>query len=136
MTVPLMWMYGTANAGKSPMAKSVARWCEEENLLLASFFFARSDPSRNYIRCFIPTPAYSMVQCIPEGRHLIEQAVGSDPLIFSRSLSAQISYLIIRPLSTLAQTVDVNDQWPCVVIDSWAQASYYANVKVQSGAKL
>ena len=90
-------------------------WCEQESLLLASFFFSRSDPSRDNIRQFVPTLAYSIIQFIPESQRLVGQAVDSDPLIFSRSLDAQISRLILSPLSTIARNAS-NPTIPHVLV--------------------
>ena len=99
----LMWMYGAAGAGKSSIARSFAEWCQEGKTLLASFFF-RSDPLRNNIKRFIATLAYDIIQSIPDSRPFIEQAIESDPHIFSRSLDAQILYLIPKPLSQVKMT--------------------------------
>jgi len=37
----IMWMYGPAGAGKSTIAQTIAEMCDEEMLLLASFFFLK-----------------------------------------------------------------------------------------------
>jgi len=102
----LTWIYGAAGAGKSSIARSIAEWCQKERILLASFFFFRSDPQRNNIRRFIATLAYDIIQSVPlaDSRHFIEHAVESDPHIFSRSLDAQILYLIPKPLSQVKMT--------------------------------
>jgi len=78
--------------------------CQEEKILLASFFFFRSDPLRNNFKRFIPTLAYDIIQSVPDCRSIIERVVESDPHIFHRSLDAQIHHLILSPLSQVAQT--------------------------------
>ena len=35
----IMWVYGPAGAGKSAISQTIAEMCEEEMILLASFFF-------------------------------------------------------------------------------------------------
>ncbi|KAF9254271.1 hypothetical protein L218DRAFT_886647, partial [Marasmius fiardii PR-910] len=40
------WLRGSAGAGKSAIAQTVAERCEG-NRLVASFFFSRTDPARN-----------------------------------------------------------------------------------------
>src|SRR6188768_2201505 len=43
----VMWLYGTAGAGKSAIAQSIAELCHEMDLLLASFFFSSRSPHRS-----------------------------------------------------------------------------------------
>jgi len=54
----IMWVYGPAGAGKSAIAQTIAEMCEEEIILLASFFFSRNDPSRSTVKPLIATIAY------------------------------------------------------------------------------
>ena len=112
-----MWIYGAAGAGKSSIARSIAEWCQKEGILLASFFFFRSDPQRNNFKRFIATLAYDITQSVPDSRPFIEHAVESDPHIFSRSLDAQILHLVLKPLSQVAQSRAVAGQpLPHVII--------------------
>ncbi len=99
-----MWLYGAAGAGKSSIAWSTAEMCATKGLLLASFFFCRLDPSRNNIKNFIATLAFTITLSVPESRLLIDQAVECNPHIFSRSLDTQLLHLILNPLSQLTQS--------------------------------
>jgi len=101
---PVMWLYGAAGAGKSSIAWSTAEMCATKGILLASFFFCRSDPSRNNIKNFIATLAFTITLSIPESRPLIDHAVERNPHIFSRSLDTQLLDLILDPLSQLPQS--------------------------------
>src|SRR6266511_4219231 len=68
----ILWLYGAAGSGKTSITRTIAEWCDEENRLLASFFFFfRSDSSRNSIKQFIPTLAYNTTQTIPGSRSTI-----------------------------------------------------------------
>ncbi|KDR69201.1 hypothetical protein GALMADRAFT_145603 [Galerina marginata CBS 339.88] len=96
-----MWLYGPAGAGKSAIAQSIAELCFAEGRLLASFFFGRSDPSRNHGRFLIPTIAYQISTTFPSTREGIIKAIDRDPLIFTRSLSTQFSALVVEPLQSL-----------------------------------
>jgi len=49
----IMWVYGPAGAGKSAIAQTIAEMCDEEMILLASFFFSRNDPSRSTVSTLI-----------------------------------------------------------------------------------
>jgi hypothetical protein len=96
---PIMWLYGGAGAGKSTIARTISEWCHEERLLLSSFFFWRSDPTRNHIKTFLATLVYSITQCIPEMRQrVVELAVEEDRHIFSRNLESQFIDLVYGPL--------------------------------------
>jgi len=94
----VMWLYGPAGSGKSAIARSIAERCYEEGILVASYFFSRSDPTRNHGRSLIATIAYQASICFPDIRDQVVEKIGRDPLIFTRSLDAQILALIVEPI--------------------------------------
>ena len=94
----IMWLYGSAGAGKSAIAHKIAHRCNLQNLLLASFFFARSDPTRCTAKYLIATIAYQITISIPGAREKIVATVEKDPPIFTRSLEAQVISLIVKPI--------------------------------------
>jgi len=94
----ILWFYGPAGAGKSAIAHNIAKRCDLENLLLASFFFSRSDSTRNNSRSLITTLAYQIAINIPGTRERIVAAIERDPLILTRSMEAQLVSLIVEPL--------------------------------------
>jgi hypothetical protein len=94
----ILWFYGPAGAGKSAIAHTIAKRCELEKLLLASFFFSRSDPTRSNSRSLITTISYQITINIPGAREKVVAAIERDPLILSRSLEAQVAALIVEPL--------------------------------------
>jgi hypothetical protein len=96
--VIILWMYGPAGAGKSAIAHDIARRCDLEKRLLASFFFSRSDPTRSNAKSLIATIAYQIVVNVPGTREKIVATLEQDPLILSRSLEAQVTALIVEPL--------------------------------------
>jgi NACHT domain len=97
----IMWVYGPAGSGKSAIAQTVAEMCEEEMILLASFFFSRNDPSRSNARPLIATIVYQITFNLPGVRDAVLRAVERDPRIFSKSLAVQLKYLIVEPLQPL-----------------------------------
>ena len=99
----IMWLYGPAGAGKSAIAQTIAEQCHASGLLLASFFFSRTDPKRNNEKSLVASIAYQIALNVPEARSAIEAAVDRDPAIFHRSLEAQLSMLIIEPLTELSR---------------------------------
>ena len=94
----ILWMYGPAGAGKSAIAHDIAHRCDLEKLLLASFFFSRSDPARSSAKFLIATIAYQIAITIPGTREKIVFTIEQDPLILTRSLEAQVTALIVEPL--------------------------------------
>ncbi|KJA25138.1 hypothetical protein HYPSUDRAFT_38100 [Hypholoma sublateritium FD-334 SS-4] len=97
----IMWLNGAAGAGKSAIAQTIAELCYEAGILLASFFFSKSDPHRNHAMSLFPTLAYQIACAIPEARVHLERVIDHDPLIFTRSLEAQMVALIVEPLRPL-----------------------------------
>jgi len=94
----ILWMYGPAGAGKSAIAHEIAQRCDLEKLLLASFFFSRSDTARSNAKSLIATIAYQIAINIPGTREKIAATIEQDPLILTRSLEAQVTALIVEPL--------------------------------------
>jgi len=105
----IMWLYGPAGAGKSAIAQTIAEMCEEELVLLASFFFSRTDPSRNTVQPLIATIAYQITLNIPDVRDAILGTIGRDPMIFSKSLAIQFKSLIVEPLQHLVEAGFFNE---------------------------
>ena len=94
----ILWMYGPAGAGKSAIAHDIAHRCDLEQLLLASFFFSRSDPTRSTAKSLVATIAYQIAINIPGAREKIAANIEQDPLILTRSLEAQVASMIVKPL--------------------------------------
>lgn len=96
-----MWLYGPAGAGKSVIAQTIAEKLYAMKLLLASFFFSRTDAKRNHEKSLIATIAYEMALTISEIKAAVEKAVDDDPALFRRSLEAQLTTLVLGPLLQL-----------------------------------
>ena len=94
----ILWFYGPAGASKSAIAHNIAERCELEKLLLASFFFSHSDPACSNAKSLIATISYQITINIPGTREKVIAAIERDPLILSRSLTAQVGALIVEPL--------------------------------------
>ena len=96
----IMWLYRPAGAGKPAIMHAIARRCDLQKLLLASFF-SRSDPARSTTKSLIATIAYQIVINIPRMGEMIFNTIGRDPLILTRSLEAQVTALVVEPLCEL-----------------------------------
>ncbi|KAF4618509.1 hypothetical protein D9613_009764 [Agrocybe pediades] len=112
----IMWLRGSAGAGKSAIARSVAERCSKEGLLLGTFFFGAADPTRNHVGRLVATLAYQMCIVLPGFRDIVTALIEEDPLIFSRALSAQYNTLVIRPLSIIFSNHSGSTHVPCLII--------------------
>jgi hypothetical protein len=121
----IMWVYGPAGAGKSAIAQTITEICEEEMILLASFFFSRHDSSRNTVKPLIATIVYQIILNLPDVRDAILEAIIRDPLIFSKSLAVQVKSLIVAPLQPLVDAGFFNEPTSrrLVIIDGLDECS-------------
>ncbi|KDR69766.1 hypothetical protein GALMADRAFT_255549 [Galerina marginata CBS 339.88] len=99
----MLWLYGAAGSGKTAIAQSLAeQFDDDDGSLFASFFFSRTDPTRNHAGHLVATIAYQIALKLPQVKDLIVAVVEDDPLIFSKSLEMQFSRLIFEPLEFAA----------------------------------
>ncbi|KAF9550457.1 hypothetical protein CPC08DRAFT_823323 [Agrocybe pediades] len=57
---PILWLKGSAGAGKSAIARSVAKRGSKEGVLLGTFFFGADDATRNHVGSLVATLAYQV----------------------------------------------------------------------------
>ena len=94
----MLWLFGPAGAGKSAIAKKIAEIAAEKGLLIATFFFSRTSPTRSSKDRLVATLAYQLALSIPNTRAHIEDAIEQDPAIFKKNIRTQIDTLLIKPL--------------------------------------
>ncbi len=94
----ILWVNGAAGSGKSAIGRSVVDLCLEQQIVIARFFFFRTDPTRNTIKPFVSTLVYQLIKFIPTFKSKIIAIIHSDPLIFDESLETQFKVLIFEPL--------------------------------------
>jgi len=97
----LMWMKGAAGAGKSAIARTIAKRVAEQDLLLASFFCLRSNDRRSDASLVIPTLVDQIITHIPSVRPIVEAAFLADPHLLTKSMEIRASRLIIEPLASI-----------------------------------
>ncbi|KAJ8095378.1 Rho guanine nucleotide exchange factor [Marasmius tenuissimus] len=95
---PLCWLTGAAGVGKTAIAMSVAKACEQKGRLVSSFFFFRSDPKRNNPHALWLTTAHGLASTIPSMRRLIERRISEDPKILEARMEDQFRELIFDPI--------------------------------------
>ena len=91
-------------AGKTAIARTISERCSAQLKLLASFFFGRSDPTRNNGGSLVATIAYQILQSLPAIRQYVMSSIDNDPLMLERSLLSQFTTLIVDPLRQLHST--------------------------------
>ncbi|KAK1221353.1 hypothetical protein PQX77_015840 [Marasmius sp. AFHP31] len=94
---PISWLTGTAGVGKTAIAMTLAKACEQEGLLASSFFFFRSDPKRNVPDALILSIAHSLVSTVPFMRFFVEWRISRDPKILEARLEDQFHELVLKP---------------------------------------
>ncbi|KAF5310234.1 hypothetical protein D9619_010418 [Psilocybe cf. subviscida] len=113
----ILWLSGPAGAGKSAIAQTFCEECFSTNSILASFFFNRSDPSRNTAKSFVATLTYQIYGKVPAYQQsLILGVIESDPMVFHRSIDVQFKALIIDPLQDLLANNYFTKNAPALII--------------------
>ena len=99
----VMWLHGPAGGGKTAIGRTIAKWCEEEGILLGEFFFSRADGTGAQLASLAPTLAYRMaVHTLQDAKEAISDVVNHDPHIFLAPLAIQLKKLVMEPLNLLA----------------------------------
>ena len=96
----MLWLFGPAGAGKSAIAKKIAEIAATKDLLIGTFFFSRTSPTRKTKDRLIATLAYQLAISVPTTRTHIEDAIERDPAIFNKNLQTQIDALLIKPFQS------------------------------------
>ncbi|KAF9472313.1 hypothetical protein BDN70DRAFT_900644 [Pholiota conissans] len=93
----ILWLNGAAGAGKSAIMQTLAERCVAALMAVASFFFFRTDSTRNSIGPLVATLAYQLIQTIPEVSDHIQHIIENNPLIFDQTIESQLQQLIVQP---------------------------------------
>ncbi|KDR84500.1 hypothetical protein GALMADRAFT_237390 [Galerina marginata CBS 339.88] len=93
-----MMLVYAAQGTRTALAQTIAERCQQDNTLLASFFFSHADASHNHARSLVATMSYQVALTLPATKELVVAAVERDPLIFFKSLETQFLRLVIEPL--------------------------------------
>lgn len=115
-TAWVAWLNGAAGAGKTAICQTVAEMCIKRGILVASFFFFRTDGTRNSLNHLVATLAYQLIQHLPAAKALVTRAIETNPLIFEQAFEDQFDALVVQPLlmlplaSTLLFLVDGVDE--------------------------
>jgi len=132
----VMWLNGPFGNGKSAIMQTIADKLRDDtslnHLLAASFFFSRGKPDRDKAKSFIPTIAYQIAINVPDARQVINKALIQDPTILSKSIDAQLRYLITKPLYevTCYSSLYAPFHTPTVIIDGLDECEGHASQRL------
>ena len=122
----VLWLNGPFGNGKSAIMQTTAEILRNDSqlnhLLAGSFFFGRGKPGRDKAKYLVPTIAYQIAINIPWMRNPTESALNRDPTILSKSIEAQLRYLITEPFrrtlnSSPFEGLSTPFHTPTVIID-------------------
>ena len=120
----VFWLYGGAGVGKSALAQSLSEKFQEKELLAASFFFFRSDASRNNGDHLIPTLVSHLVRTFEGMAPCVEDKIRKNGDLFTKRYQTQIRKLLIEPLIALESKGAPITHPRLIVIDGLDECKY------------
>ncbi|KAF9035969.1 hypothetical protein BJ165DRAFT_1376615, partial [Panaeolus papilionaceus] len=114
----MLWLYGSAGAGKSAVAQTLAVELRAASNLAASFFFSRTahvNSHRGHEGRFVTTIAYQLAEVVPNLQGYVEHVIVSKPSVFNLALTEQVMALIIEPLKALQLDMASHGGTSCVL---------------------
>ncbi|KAM6502765.1 hypothetical protein JOM56_002742 [Amanita muscaria] len=130
-TERIFWVHGPAGAGKSAIAQTIAQSCGRQKVA-ATFFFFRSDASRNDGTMLFPTVAYQLAFSIPAIKDHIAQSLHERPDLPTKSVETQFEHLIALPFRSLSEAASVQSS-PGSAIDAINRCQQLAPVIIIDG---
>lgn len=97
----MYWLSGRAGTGKSTIARTVARWHNDQESLGASFFFSRGRGDVANAAKFVTSIAAQLTRLVPTTREHICKVVMRHDNISDLALRDQWRELVLKPSSTL-----------------------------------
>ncbi|KAM6493224.1 hypothetical protein JOM56_011358, partial [Amanita muscaria] len=119
----ICWLHGPAGAGKSAIAQTIADEYKERGVV-ATFFFYRSDPSRNDGNRLFPTIAWQLAFSIPAIKDFIVHALNKTPHLPRLDVETQFEQLVAYPFHPTNNIASQMPQLaPVVIIDGVDECS-------------
>jgi hypothetical protein len=118
-TYPVFWLVGHAGSGKSTIAHTIAKQCDDDHRLAFSFFFSSGKQDRGNTAKFVPTFAYQLAQAFDVVQPVMRRTLIDHPSTLHLRLCDQIEKLITRPALAIPRSI----QPMVVVIDGLDESS-------------
>lgn len=116
---PVCWLEGPAGTGKSTIAHTIAKQCDDGNRLAFSFFFSRGKQDRSDMSKFVTTFAYQLSESLPAIQPAMFRALTNRRTTPLLRLHDQIEKLIVGPALTTVSSIPST----IVVIDGLDECS-------------
>ena len=98
----ILWLNGLAGTGKTTIAYTIAKWCDEtEKMLAASFFCSRSDADCNDPGKIFTTIAFQLAGFHPPYKKVLADVLRRSPDIVNAAPPHHLEDLIVKPLHDL-----------------------------------
>lgn len=103
--VPVFWLNGLSGTGKTTLAQTTSKWCDERGLLGATFFCARSGDCNN-VQLIFPTISHQLCLRYPSFAEHVGEALNLNPDLYDSFPSYQLEKLLLEPLCKMKQSTD------------------------------
>ncbi|KIL55172.1 hypothetical protein M378DRAFT_59333, partial [Amanita muscaria Koide BX008] len=97
----ILWVHGPAGVGKSAIAQTISNLYGQEKVG-ATFFFFRSDPTRNDGNRLFPTLAWQLALSVPIVKDLIASSLEEYSDLPRKAIEVQFNKLIAQPFLTIS----------------------------------
>ncbi|THZ83422.1 hypothetical protein D6C84_05008 [Aureobasidium pullulans] len=129
---PIFWLSGMAGTGKSTIARTIAWNFQEEERVLASFFFARDNAASVSAKDFFTTIAKQLATSEdPALREKICAAIRNNPDIARKAQRLQWQRLVLKPLTQLCEERQTLQDRPlaAIIIDALDECNNQDDVR-------
>ncbi|KIL68688.1 hypothetical protein M378DRAFT_70677, partial [Amanita muscaria Koide BX008] len=130
-TERIFWVHGPAGAGKSAIAQTIAH-LRDRSKVAATFFFYKSDASRNDGNRLFTTLAYQLAFSIPAIKDHIVQSLHNRPDLPTKTIEKQFDHFLALPFRSLTQAASAQSS-PASIIDAVNQCHQLAPVIIIDG---
>ncbi|KLO15554.1 WD40 repeat-like protein [Schizopora paradoxa] len=94
----IFWLNGMAGLGKSTIARSVAEWAKNSDILGANFFFAHDVQDLHNAALLFPTLAYQLAKFDAGYERQLAKVLSEEADLDHREFATQFERLILEPL--------------------------------------
>ncbi|KIK56963.1 hypothetical protein GYMLUDRAFT_110183, partial [Collybiopsis luxurians FD-317 M1] len=101
----IFFLHGPAGTGKSAIAHTIGKQCEDQGFLGAFFCFDRTFFTEQTPSKALKSMAYSMAMNLPEFRNCLSELLNKDPFVAgSNSFQEQWEKLVLKPAQSVYNT--------------------------------
>jgi hypothetical protein len=98
---PVLWITGSAGAGKTTVVQNVAEYCQDIGCLGVAVFLSSVIDGDIDAWKLVPTLSYQLARQYPAYKNLVNEYLMDDPHILEKNVRSQFNKLITQPLEAL-----------------------------------